>query len=145
MKSADGWQDVAIRNVSAHGMRISVALPPQRGAYIEIRRAAQVIVARIMWVDDKDCGIRTQDVVDVPALIDPTANRAEAAVAAHAVERRRAPRADETAARSQRFAARFQFAAMLAVILAGAGIAAWTVGDLLAAPFARVNAALEGK
>lgn len=145
MKSGDGWQDVAIQNVSAHGMKISVAMPPQRGTFIEIRRASQVIVARAVWVEDGCCGLRTQDIVDVPALLNPNAARAEAVCVAAQADRRRAPRADEAAASSQRFAMRFQQIAMAAAVVCGAGYLAWSVSDVLSAPFASITAALEGK
>lgn len=144
MKSADGWQDVAIRNVSAHGMRISVAMPPKRGAYIEVRRASQVIVARAMWVQGNDCGLRTQDVVDIPALVNPNAARAEAVVGAANAERRRGPRPDESAAAARRSSQMFNRLAVGTAILAGAGYAAWTVGEVLSTPFAAVGAALGG-
>lgn len=144
MKSADGWQDVAIQNVSAHGMRISVALPPKRGAYIEVRRASQVIVARTMWVQGHDCGLRTQDVVDIPALINPHAAKAEAVIGEAQADRRRAPRADEVGAASERTARGLQFVVFAGAIVLAAGYAAWTVGDVLRRPFAAVTAAMGG-
>jgi len=145
MKSADGWQDVAIQNVSAHGMRISVAMPPRRGAYIEVRRASQIIVARAMWVQGNDCGLRTQDQVDIPALINPAAARAEAVIDAAHADRRRQPRADEVAAASERHARSLQFLVLGAAILLAAGCAAWMVGDVLRRPFAAVSAAMGGQ
>ncbi len=145
MKSGDGWQDVAISNVSAHGMRISVAMPPRRGAFIEIRRASQVIVARAVWVEDHECGLRTQDTVDITALLNPNAARAEAVCTAAAADRRRGPRADDVAARSQRFSARFQQVAIAAAVVCAAGYLASSVGDVLRTPFASVTAALDGK
>lgn len=146
MKSAAGWQDVAIHNVSAHGMKISVAAPPPRGAYIELRRASQVIVARTIWVQGLECGLRTQDAIDIAALVNPAATRAEAVGREIAqAERRRAPRAGESAARSARFAARFQYAAIAAAILAAAGYATWVVSDTLSRPFDSIGAALGGE
>lgn len=142
MKSVDGWQDVAIRNVSIHGMRISVALPPRRGAYVEVRRAAQIIVARTMWVQGNDCGLRTQDSVDIPRLINPNATRAEAVVAAHLSDRRRLPRAEDTV---QRAVDRVQVLRRITfgvVILAAAGYAAVTVTNVLSAPMTAVRTAL---
>jgi len=144
MKSADGWQDAAIRNVSAHGMRISVAMPPKRGAYIEVRRASQVIVARTMWVHGNDCGLRTQDVVDIPTLIDPSSAKAEGVIAAAQADRRAAPRVEDAAAGSQRIAQRLQFVAIGGAIVLAAGYAAWTVGDMLRQPFTAINHALGG-
>lgn len=144
MKFDTGWRDVAIHNASAHGLKISVPVPMRRGDCIEIRRASQIIVARIMWAQDGNYGVRTQDVVDIPALIDPKAGRAESAIADFKADRRAAPRAAETAARSQRMAARLQYVALAGAILCGAGYAAWTVSETLRAPFAAVSLALEG-
>jgi hypothetical protein len=144
MKSADGWQDVAIQNVSAHGMRISVALPPRRGAYIEIRRASQVIVARAVWVREGECGLRTQDIVDVPALVDPKATRIEGVVAKAREDRRTQPRIAETAERSRRFARHVQAVAVAAGIVMAAGGVVTTVSTTLSAPFARISAVLSG-
>lgn len=141
MKSDTGWRDVAIHNASAHGLKISVPVPMRRGDCIEIRRASQIIVARVMWAHDGSYGVRTQDVVDIPALVDPNAARAETAIAGFKADRRRAPRAEETAARSHRLAARLQYAAMGVAVLLGAGYAAWVVSDTLSAPFAAVSVA----
>ncbi len=145
MRSGDGWQDVAIRNVSAHGLGIAVALPPRRGAVIEIRRASQIIVARTMWVDNNECGLRTQDVVDVAALLSPNAKRAEAVCVAAHNDRRRTPRIDDTAAHSLRNGRRLQHVALAAAVLCGAGALAWSVSDVLRAPFASISAALGGE
>lgn len=144
MKSAEGWQDVAIQNVSAHGLKIAVALPPRRGAYIEIRRASQVIVARAVWVHDNECGLRTQDVVDVPALIDPNAARAEGMLADARRDRRVQPRVGESAARSRHFAARFQTVAIAVAIVLAAGIVLTTVSRTLGTPLDTISAALGG-
>lgn len=145
MRYGDLWQDVAIQNVSAHGMKISVAMPPRRGSVIEIRRASQIIIARAVWVEKGECGLRTQDVVDVRALLDPMAKRAEAVCRDAQADRRRAPRPEDVAARSQWFAMRFQQAAMAAALVCGAGYLAWGVSDVLRAPFASVTAALGGQ
>lgn len=144
MKSADGWQDVAIRNVSAHGMRISVALPPKRGAYIEVRRATQIIVARTMWVQGNDCGLRTQDVVDIHALVNPNAAKAEAVIVAANADRRHAPRAEESAESARRASQLIQQLLLGAAILAGAGYAALTVSETLRTPFAAIGEAMGG-
>lgn len=144
MKSADGWQDIAIRNVSVHGMRISVARPPQRGAYIEVRRATQVIVARTMWVQGNEFGVRTQDAIDIPALVNPNATKAEAMLGEIRSERRRLPRPDESARRADNIAQKLRYVAFGAAIMAGAGYAAVTVTQVLTNPIRTITHALEG-
>ncbi|MFD1788972.1 PilZ domain-containing protein [Sphingomonas floccifaciens] len=144
IKTADGWQDVAIRNVSAHGMRISLAMPPKRGAYIEVRRASQVIVARTMWVQGNDCGLRTQDVVDIPALVNPNAAKAESVIAAANDERRRRPRIDESTETVRRGTQRFMSVVFGLAIVSAAGAVAMIVSDALQSPFAAVRTALGG-
>ncbi|MHA6722629.1 PilZ domain-containing protein [Sphingomonas sp. RS2018] len=144
MKTASGWQDVAIENVSAHGMKISVTCPPQRGAYIEIRRASQIVVARTVWVDGNDCGLRTQDVIDIPALVNAHAIRAEEVIAAHAADHRKGPRAASVAARSTRFARHFQWMAVAAAGTAAAGVLAVIAAETLRRPFTAIETALVG-
>ncbi|KQN26483.1 hypothetical protein ASE86_10285 [Sphingomonas sp. Leaf33] len=144
MKSADGWQDVAIRNVSAHGLRISVTLPPSRGAYIELRRATQIIIARAMWVQGTDCGLRTQDVVDIPTLLNPSATRAEAVLEAYHSDRRRLPRPEDGAQRASGMVQRLRYVAFGAVVMAAAICAAMTVTNVLSAPMHAVRDALAG-
>ncbi len=144
MKTAAGWQDVAIRNVSPHGMRISVSVPVKRGAFIEVRRASQVIVARAVWVEGNECGLRTQDAVDIPALVDPKATKAERVIGEAAVERRRIRRPEESAAEARRAVRSVGFAATGVALLLVAGYAASTVGATLRQPFDRFGAALSG-
>jgi len=145
MKSADGWQDVAIRNVSAHGMRVSVALPPRRGAYIELRRATQVIIGRTMWVQGNDFGVRTQDAIDIPSLVNPNAAKAEAMLGEARSDRRRLPRPEDSAQRASGIVQKLQYAVFGAVLMAGAGYAAMTVSDVLGSPMHAVRDALGGK
>ncbi|WP_367113633.1 PilZ domain-containing protein [uncultured Sphingomonas sp.] len=144
MKSADGWQDVAIRNVSTHGMRISVALPPKRGAYVELRRATQVIIGRAMWVEGNDFGVRTQDVVDIPSLVNPNATKAEAMLAEIRRDRRRLPRHEDNARKAHSIVQKLQYIACGAAIMAGAGYVATTVTNVLSNPLHAVSDALTG-
>ncbi|HET9511383.1 MAG TPA: PilZ domain-containing protein [Sphingomonas sp.] len=145
MKSADGWQDVAIRNVSAHGMRVSVATPPKRGAYIELRRATQVIIARAMWVQGNEFGVRTQDRIDIPALINPNAAKAEAMLEEARSDRRRLPRPEDSARKTHGIVQKLQYAAFGAAVMAGAAYAAVTVSTVLGNPMHAVSRALSGE
>ena len=44
MRSGVSWHDVCILNLSRRGLGIQAAEPPQRGAYVEIRRGKHVIL-----------------------------------------------------------------------------------------------------
>ena len=64
------WQDVLIRNVSAHGVMIQCRAPPPRGSYVEIRRGRYAIVGHVRWNAEHRCGTRSQDVIDLAQLTD---------------------------------------------------------------------------
>jgi hypothetical protein len=69
MRVGNDWSDVAIRNVSDHGMLLSTPEPPKLGTYIEVRRGlAGIVVARIVWRDGDKFGVRARDVIDFAAL-----------------------------------------------------------------------------
>lgn len=148
MNCAGTWQDITIQNVSKRGLLGRPAdTVPKRGDYVEVRRGALKIVARVVWAAGPLFGARTQDVIDIAAL---TATRtAPAAVTTEAgvpvVERRDRPRVEEIAARSQRRAAAFQHAVLLAGIVAIAFVIGATLFDVLDRPFATVSDALGGK
>jgi hypothetical protein len=111
------------------------------------RREERRIVGRIVWMHGSQCGLRTQDAIDVRDILSPAPRKQ----ARRGKERRAAPRprqaprrpaAGEVAASSQRFARAFDWRIMaLAVAAAGALMVhtAWTVLD---APMARAEAAL---
>ena len=144
MKTATGWQDVAIQNASALGLKISATEPVRRGDCIELRRASQIIVARIVWAQNGSYGLRTQDVVDIPALVNPNAAKAEVAVAGFQADRRAKPRHEDSAERSRTFAARFQWAAVGGAVMLAAGYLVTTVQEVLSSPLAAVSDALGG-
>lgn len=67
-RGSDVRAEVCIRNISARGMLISVAVPPARGSYVEILVGGHFIVGRVVWVGDGRFGIRTRDKLD-PELL----------------------------------------------------------------------------
>ena len=88
LRSDDGWYDVTIGNVSSRGMMLRGRALPAKGEFIEIRQRSVVVIGRVVWSQGASCGVRTQDKVDIPALLSPSATRPPAAN----LERRRAPR-----------------------------------------------------
>lgn len=139
MRLGSEWSDVSIQNVSSRGLMARAETPPKQGAYIEIRKAAIVIVARAVWVKGQNFGVRTQDRLDIEALLQSAAAQRAQAVRRDTVvqERRRDPKrhADSIAAataRSQAVSRAIQFGALLA----GLGFAAWLLADALSTAFA---------
>jgi hypothetical protein len=148
MNCAGQWQDITIQNVSTRGLLARPAeTVPKRGDYVEVRRGALKIVARVVWAAGPLFGARTQDAIDIAALT--AARAAPAPVSTESgtpvAERRNRPRVEEIAARSQRHAALFQRAVLLAGIVAVALVIGATLFDALDRPFAAVRDAMGEK
>lgn len=144
MRAPDGWHNACILNVSSRGMLLQAADPPLRGSYLEIRRGAQVILARVVWTKSHRFGVETQDALPIEAMI---TNCALPAVSpATGGERRRIARvrlpADEQSRQRGRFV-EFGFIAAMATF--GAVLVAGEAYALLAAPIEAVETALAGR
>ena len=142
MKSGAGWHDTCILNVSSRGLLMQAADPPVTGSYLEIRRGALVIVARVMWTKSHRFGVKSQDELPIDAIVRDVV----APVVGEGVrvgERRQASQpllSTATRSRHQGRAIEYGFAVALAV--AAAGFAASEVYSLLSAPVEAVTAAL---
>ena len=147
MRSGASWHDVCILNLSRRGLGIQAADPPQRGAYVEIRRGKHVIIARVMWTRGHRAGLHSQSLIFVRSLVrDEPANDGGRPVSAYpGVERRREPRSLRERHERSRLAGRvMEFACVgLAASALGLTIVA-TVEQALARPIAQVRAALDG-
>ena len=142
LRGDDSWSDICIRNVSSHGMMLLIADPPQRGAYIEVRRGSAVVIGRVMWIGVGRCGLRTKERIRVADLTMANAQPKDATGARP--ERRaraRLHRPDAAAARSAFIGRVMQFAAMVALVLAAGGFLAHTTYGLLAKPSAAISQA----
>lgn len=127
MKSAEGWHDACIVDLSRRGAGLQAASAPPRGSYVEIRRGDHVLVARVVWSRRHRFGVATQDELPVESIVADRAAQPEfTAAPAPDYDRRRRPRLlEERAERSRTWARRAQFLAA-----AGAGIvAALAVGN----------------
>jgi len=144
LKDDLSWREACIRNVSSHGMLLQLPDPPKRGSYVELRRDSLVIVARVVWTAPDRCGLRTQERLSIPAAGTLSAvRRPAAAEAGKHSERKTALRgADEIAEQASLAGRRMQFAAVGAVCAAAAGLIAWSAFQVIAAPVARITAAL---
>lgn len=144
MKDDAAWRNVAIRNVSNHGVMLQIANPPPRGRYVEIQRDSLVIVGRVMWSEPGACGLRTHEVLSLPA----TGTLAATPPGVHAVEpgtfqHRKAARTPEEIAESAVIASRrMQFALMGTACAAAVSALAFVAFRWLAAPAEIISAAL---
>lgn len=142
VKSGAGWHDACILNVSSRGLLLQAADPPLTGSYLEIRRGALVIVARVMWTKSHRFGVKSQDRLPVDAII----HDVEVPVTGEGVrvgERRRTPRpALPTAARSRHLGRAIEYGFIVVMAVTAAGFVASEVHGLLAAPAKTVTAAL---
>ena len=68
VRTERGWIDASIHNVSSHGMLLQSAHPPRPGSYVELRRAANTIIARIVWANGCFFGVRTQELIELGQL-----------------------------------------------------------------------------
>jgi hypothetical protein len=150
MRRGNDWSDVSIQNVSSRGLMARADTPPRPGAYIEIRKAAVVIVARAVWVKGHTFGVRTQDRLDIDGLLQSAAAQLkQAAGRSVATQERRDPKRIESdlAARAER--SRAMSGWLQFVVFTGAlGFAAWfltgALSDAFAAPLDLVRKALKG-
>jgi len=137
------WVDVRIRNLSSRGMRIEAEGPPRRGSYVEIFRHHHIIIGRVIWVRGAQAGVKTQDVIDISALVAGKSPNAAPAVAGIAERRasRRGP-AKPLHERSRRIATMLQFAS-LALAAGGCALAGGqVVKQALATPLGMVSNSL---
>lgn len=144
MKVGTGWHDSCILNISSRGMLMQTADPPARGSYLEVRRGALVIVARVMWANGHRFGVKSQDVLPIDAIV----RDVEVPVVGDGVrvgERRQAVRPIlSMATRSRHRGRAIEFGFVIALALSAAGFAASEVHALLSAPAEAVTAALNG-
>ncbi len=141
------WNDVCILDISTRGLMIQATEPPARGAYLDVFRGHQSIVARVVWVDGQRFGLRSQDALPVEDIICPpdasTAALRRAVAEGAALERRVSPRATlarHEASRTLSRSIEFGFVVLLGAAL---GITAFsTVAQALGSPLEQVSASL---
>lgn len=141
------WVDAVILNLSSRGMLVRSDVAMEVGTYIDIRRGRQVIIGRAVWINGNQFGVRTQDKIDIEALLGELSRPSSADGAQP--ERRENPQraapamtATERAERSRQLGNLFQFALIAAVALAAAGFAASAIHDLLSNSFGAVTSHL---
>lgn len=140
MRVGARWLDARILNISSRGLMLHAEDPPPRGSYLELRRGAHAIVARVMWSGDERVGVMSQDAISADQLIRDLPPNSGAVIGE---ERRAAPRLAATAHESSRWHGRsMEFAA---VVLLGAALGAGAIGaveNMFGQQMARVESVL---
>lgn len=153
MRTGADWGDVVIHNMSSRGLLATAERPCKPGTVIEIRRVHHIVIGRVVWAKDQYFGVRTQDRIDIDAILDakPPAHRPGAPCEKQADADRRATarkishaHVSDQAERSRLFASIFQSCAIGAAVIAASLLIAQAVGGLLSRPMATVGAYLEG-
>jgi hypothetical protein len=149
MKSARGWGDACIHNISSHGMMVASDDPLAAGEYVDIRRGRQVVIGRVIWHRDRFSGIRTQDVISADALVsEPRLEGKPLSTAARDDRRDVRNRlvseidAARRMERSRSISSALQFGTLCLFGLAAAATIAVQVGHMLTAPGSRIQQAL---
>ncbi|MEO0063088.1 MAG: hypothetical protein RLZZ08_1648 [Pseudomonadota bacterium] len=65
MAVGEGWSDVTIGNMSAHGMMVKCADPPAVGASVTIRRRGAAATGIVQWVNGRRFGLHSHDPIDI--------------------------------------------------------------------------------
>lgn len=144
-------QNVSILDISSRGMLMQSVTPPECGAYVEIQRGRQVIVARVVWTNHQRFGVRTQDdliFADLlqspsgPASAQEPAQNPDPSPSHHAAQRKHsATSAAYNRSRHLSRATEFVSIAMVGAIAATMAIGA--VVEALASPMLKILTALQ--
>ena len=145
MKSATEWRDACIVNLSSRGALVRSSDSPTRGDYLELRRGSHIIVARVMWSEDGECGVKAQDWIAVEALVanhDPVVEPVTddgRRVDRRAVQRRTN---DDGAEASRWLGQACEYGVVALLGAAAAVFASQTVSQVLSQPMAEVEQAM---
>ena len=147
MRIGAAWRDARILDLSSRGLSIQASEKLRDGSYVEIRRGRHVIIARVMWTNDRRCGLYTQDLLPTDALIaEPDTSVGAPFLPNHERRANRAPRPRDFTHERNRWRSRW-FEFTLVVVLGGAcGTFAYqAVSDALSHPLSKVELALAGR
>ena len=143
MRNGNAWSDVCLVNLSSRGAGLQCSTPPGIGSYVEIRRGSNVvIVGRVAWSHGHRFGIRTQDLIWVPAVLNDVAVEQ---VPASNAEQRATPRSTIAHERSRLLARRMQSGFVLTGATCFALVVGSMVQDAVSRPMAAISMAMTGE
>lgn len=139
MRSASGWSDACILNISSRGLLVFSKGTAEAGSFVEIRRGGQLVVARVVWKNNQRIGLFSPDPVRIEDIISNETAAAAVQSSNGVVERRRIPRTSE---QSRERARAMEFMATLLVGVALAVSAVFYMHQILSEPLALVQSKL---
>jgi hypothetical protein len=141
MRSASGWSDACILNISSRGLLVFSSGSATPGSFVEVRRGGQLVVARVVWRKNQRIGLCSPDPVRVEDIISSqtAASAVQATAARPKFDRRCVPR---SADRSRSQARAMEFMGTLLVGSSIVLVAAVYAVDVLARPMLVIRAAL---
>jgi hypothetical protein len=145
MRVGASWNDVCILNMSARGLSMQAAAPPERGTYLEIRRGQHEILGWVVWARNHRFGVRTQDELAIDNIIRMPDGPVAAPLAAEGLnlDRRLEGRCATERHEDSRILSRAMDFAMIGAFAAGAAILTFSsVAEALQQPLAKASAAL---
>lgn len=153
MRVGTAWVDARIENISSRGLLVRSRSAPEPGTYLEIRRAVYVIVGRAVWRRGDQFGVRTQDRLDIDAIINlpPIPQGPRPATAAGApTERRSDPERlagrdiAQRLSRSRHLSSILQLSFLVFAGLIAAALVASAMHDILSRPLTAIERTLGG-
>jgi hypothetical protein len=150
MRVSADWVEVTICNVSSRGLMAKCADPPAKGSYIELRQRGARIIGRVAWAQGLRFGIRTQDRIDLAALLAEPALKGVRAQREQRIEPRKAPpipvALHPTAQfeRSRLLARASEWGAIVGISALAVGHLAASAGQIIGDPLAQVGTSLGG-
>jgi hypothetical protein len=141
MRSASGWSDACILNVSSNGLLIYSDGAAKPGSLVEVCRGGQMVIARVVWRTNQRIGLCSSEKVRIDDLVsdETVAAASRACVEGGRSDRRRRPRDPH---RSRTLGRAMEFAFVIAVGVALAGTAAFSAWKVLAVPMEAYSSAL---
>jgi hypothetical protein len=139
VRTAAGWSDACILNVSSRGLMVRAPLVALESGFVELWHGDHAISARIVWRDGLKAGLQAEGPIPVEQILSlaTSASLQLTAEPYRGVERRKRPRTDS------RVQARvFEFASIAIVAAALAGGFCFWVGEALAQPLLLIRTAL---
>jgi hypothetical protein len=139
MRTAAGWSDACILNVSSRGALIHSKRPITEGSAIELRHGDQVIFGRIVWHEGAKAGVQSDHRIPVEHILSLADAPALMLAAPVRGDRRRRPRTHEQSRQQSRL---MEFAGVVIITVAFSSAAFALVGEAFARPLAQVRDAL---
>jgi hypothetical protein len=145
MRAGGPQTEICIRDLSSRGLMAQAHAAPARGAYVEIIVADQPIVGRVVWAKDRRFGIRTNDPLNVLALIHRIPAAPSRALPSSRPRRTVPAAARQGASSSRALGNIMQFALIAAFAVAlGAALVNATY-QVISSPFENVSVHLGGR